>query len=938
MALSQGMLIGSCEIISPLGAGGMGEVWRGRDTKLGRDVAVKALPDEFAYDADRLARFEREAQALAALNHPNLGVIHELKEVGGAKYLILELIEGETLAERINRGPVPVSEALDIALQIARAVGAAHEKGIVHRDLKPANVKITPEGRVKVLDFGLAKIYEATDDPQNVSLSPTFSAQTGVGVILGTAAYMSPEQARGKEVDRRADVWAFGCVVYEMLTGRQTFPDGETMTDTLANVLVHEPDLNALPASTPPKVRALVERCLRKDERRRIRDMGDVRIAIEEALSDSAASAAARAIPVASRRREVVFGALAVVFLAATTGLAARWFLRAEPAARPVRLELPVSVGMTNSFYLSPDGRKVAFVTSSLAPARIWVRALDGAAAQPIPSTEGITAPGPSYQAGNLGHNNALFWSADSQYIGFVAEGKLKKVSAAGGPAQVLATLPASGNYFGTWSSEGVILLASDAVAGGPLLRVSAAGGQPAPATELDASRKEQSHRFPHFLPDGRHYLYLSTTSDARDNRVVYVGSLDSSEPHPLEGIAAEVKYSSGHLVFIRDGALMAQPFDIERRVLSGDAFPVADRFAPPGAVTWSFSVSTTGMLAYRAVVDGATVTNTMELSWYDRKGSRLGPAGAEAEYIDPELSPDGKFVAFARGSPADIWTLDIEKGVTSKWTTDAAADLNPRWSPDGKTLAFDSTRDGAANLYMRAVGVTGADRLVLKTDAAKTLSDWSRDGKYLAYVSNNDVWALPLSPDPKTGVSAEAFAKADTSTVASAKVELTPIQVTKTSFIEKLPRISPDSRWIAYVSNKSGQTEVYVQSFPEPGIEQQVSTGVIEGGAIGGGQLRWTRDGTELYYYTTQPQRFMRVAIKPAGTSLNAAAPALLFPHPAPRVPFSSVFSVTTDGRFLIPASPMATGVGNVAAPAATAHPAAQAPVTLIVNWAARK
>ena len=924
MPLTVGTRLGDYEVLSALGAGGMGEVYRARDTKLGREVAVKALPEEFAYDADRLARFEREAQILAALNHPNLAIIHELKDVEGAKYLILELIEGETLADRIDRGPVPINDALDIALQIANALGAAHDKGIVHRDLKPANVKITPEGRVKVLDFGLAKIYESPDAQENLSYSPTLTGgQTLAGVILGTAAYMSPEQARGKEVDRRADVWAFGCVLYEMLTGRQTFPNGETLSDTLAGILVREPDVQALPAATPPKIRALVERCLRKNERRRLRDIGDARIAIEEARSELTASAVAAVRPPDSRRRELVFGALAAVFLVTATGLAARLFLQAAPAVRVVRFESPTPVGVPNSFYLSPDGRKLAFVSSSLAPARIWVRSIDSATAQPIPSTEGIGAPAPFYNGGNFGQNNGLFWSADSQSIGFVAEGKLKKVAAAGGPAQVLASLPASVNCFGTWNADGVILLASDAVAGGPLLRVSAGGGQLAPATELDKSKKEQSHRFPHFLPDGRHFLYLATGSDARD-RVVYVASLDSKDQHPLQGIAAEVKYTSGHLVFIRDGALMAQPFDLKRLELAGEAFPIADRFAPPTSLTWSFSVSLNGMLAYRASADNAPAAATMELVWYDKKAARLSVAGADGEYLDPELSPDGKLVAFARGTPADIWTLDVEKGVSSKWTTDAAADLNPRWSPDGKTLAFDSTRDGVANLYLRTIGVTGVDRLLFKSADGKTLSDWSRDGKYLAYVSNNDVWALPL---PGNQVAGDVKAG-----------ELKPIQVTKTSFVERLPRISPDSRWIAYLSNKSGQEELYVQSFPEPGIEQQVSIGTAAGRAIGGVQLRWSRDGKELYYFTAQPPRIMVVSIKPAGSSLNAAAPVLLFRHPGGNISgaLSGIFSVTTDERFLLTVAP-----GGAAAVAGTplitaSNPAAALPITVIVNWAA--
>lgn len=365
--------------------------------------------------------------------------------------------------------------------------------------------------------------------------------------------------------------------------------------------------------------------------------MGDVRIALEEALSDSAATAAVRAVDVTSRRRELAFGSLALLFLLTSATLAAALLLRTEPERRMVQLELPTPIAMVNSFYLSPDGSKVAFLTTMQAPPRIWVRSLDAATAQPIPSTEGMTAAVAFWSAGNLGQNNAMFWSADSQNLAFVAEGKLKKVAAAGGPAQVLATMPASASFFGTWGAQDVILVASDAVGGGPLLRVPASGGELTPATELDTSRKEQSHRFPHFLPDGRHFLYVATGADARD-RVAYVGSLDSQERHPLEGIAAEVKYSAGHLVFIRDGALMAQPFDLDRRVLSGNAFAIADRFAHPSALTWSFSVSTTGILAYRASIGNPTALPSMELAWFDRSGTRLGLAGAEANSGDEDF------------------------------------------------------------------------------------------------------------------------------------------------------------------------------------------------------------------------------------------------------------------------------------------------------------
>jgi Tol biopolymer transport system component len=903
MALAPGTHLGSYEIVELIGAGGMGEVYRARDTKLGRQVAVKALPEVFAQNPERLARFEREAQVLGGLKHPNIAVIHELKELGGARYLILELVEGDTLAALIAGGPMPFADAASIARQIADAVEAAHDRGVVHRDLKPANIKVTPDGRVKVLDFGLAKISDVSDTSQRFSRSPTLSALNTVsGVMLGTAAYMSPEQVRGRGVDRRADVWAFGCVVFEMLAGRKAFAQGETVSDTLAGILAREPDWTALPSDTPPRIRTLLERCLRKDPARRLQDIGNARIELEEMHGESEAAAVATVRAVQpSRRREGLLGTAALFFFVTTAALAAGLVFapRQESPVRRFEAVLPANLAVDGGLYLSPDGLKLAYVGSQ--PQRIWVRALDAAAADAIPSTEGLTG-------------KTVFWSQDSQHIGFFAEGKVKRVAATGGPAQVLGSFPGGGTYFGTWSGSDVILIGNDASPGGPLLRVAAGGGDPSPASELDKSKNETSHRFPQFLPDGRHYLFLATGTDARD-RTVYVGDLSSKERRRLPGIAAEAKYSSsGHLVFIRDGALMAQPFDAKRLDLSGNPFPVADPFAPAGALTYPFSLSMTGMLTYRTRETAGTggVGGNSLLVWYAARGGRLDAATTEGDFRGPELSPDGKHVAFARGGPADIWVLDIQNARTDRLTSHPADDDNPRWSPDGKTIAFSSARDGSSNLYRRAVNAVGDDELLLKTESAKTLSDWTRDGRYLVYVSDNDIWALPLSKDAKAG-------------------ELKPIQVTKTPFVEMTPRISPDGRWVAYASNEPGEYRIYVQSFPEPGFKQLVST-------AGGVEPRWSRDGKELFYYTGGLYPYngpgavvMGVSIAAAGASLNVSAPSVRAPR---GIPGQLSYSVAPDGRFLLQTVIGGLGRGLGSRPVGTNR---EFPViTFISNWAA--
>jgi eukaryotic-like serine/threonine-protein kinase len=885
MGLSQGMRLGSCEVIELLGTGGMGEVYRGRDMQLGRDVAIKALPDAFAHDADRLARFEREAQVLATLNHPNLAVIHELKEVAGAKYLILELVEGETLTERIARGPMPLDEALDVAKQIAEALEAAHEKGIIHRDLKPANVKITPQGRVKVLDFGLAKIYESAAIAPTLSNSPTLSAlQTMGGVILGTAAYMSPEQARGKAVDRRADVWAFGCLLYEMLSDRQTFSNEETVSDTLAGVLRSEPDWSALPTATPPKIRALLQHCLRKDPRRRWSDMAVVRIEIEEAQSEPAT--AQPAAIVSSRRREYVWAAIALVFVATTIAIAARHFLERAPEAPTVRFDVFIpeaDVTSVGEIHLSPDGRKLAFAGRSGTKNLIWIRPLDSSSAESLPSSEGV---------------KQFFWSADSQQIGFFTTTQLKRIAASGGPATVICNLPAandrpSGGAAGSWNSDGVILFGRATQAGEqtrPILRVSAAGGQQAPETEVDTKRNEV-HAFPNFLPDGRHYFYLSIGGpiSARAG-AAYIGTLGSKERHALPGIVSSATYSSGHMIFIREGALLAQPFDINRLEPTGDPVTLVDTFAGLGQLFGPFSVSRTGTLAYRVAADPSTNTRFV---WFDRAGKQLAVAGPPGEYGQPDLSPDGRSVAFQRGNPAYIWVLDLERNVSTRITSNPGRDTSPVWSPDSRKIAFDSIRESrnGRSLFEREVDVVGEDKLLLKIDGVRNMSDWSGDGRYLVYEGGNDIWALPypVSSDTK------------------------PVRITETPFTESAPKVSPDGRWIAYESNESGGLpEIYIQSFPQPGFKKQAST-------KGGIQPNWGHDGKELFYIAPD-STLMAVSIKATASSMQLGVPTTLFKADVLGRGNRQNYNVAANGRFLfnIPVTEQAS-----------------APITVILNWA---
>ena len=889
-----GKTIGPYQVVAKLGEGGMGEVYRATDSNLKRQVALKVLPDSVAGDAERLARFQREAEVLAALNHPHIAAIYGLERSGSTTALVMELVEGEDLSQRIARGAIPLDEALPIAKQIAEALEAAHEQGIIHRDLKPANIKVRADGTVKVLDFGLAKALEpaAASTPAAMN-SPTITtpAMTQAGMILGTAAYMAPEQARGKSVDKRADIWAFGCVVYEMLTGQRAFA-GDEMSDVLAAVLRQALDWSVLPAATPSRVRRLLVRCLERDARMRLRDIGEARVEIDKTIAgvgdDAAGSQTTQpATSSGPRRRLAWMVTAAAVLVAAALAVPAVRYLRETPTAAAPETRLEIATPATSdvvSFALSPDGRQIAFVASGDGTSRLWVRPLDTTAAQPLAGTDGASFP---------------FWSPDSRSIAFFADSKLKRLDLSGGAPQTLAPAPAGRG--GAWSADGVILFATSNR--GPLSRVPAGGGDVVPVTTLGAG--QSSHRFPHFLPGGRQFLYY--VRGAEETAGIYLGALDATAVTRVTAAdtagaytppgpgPAEASSEGGWLLFGRQGTLVARRFDATRGALSGDPVIVADALAIDATLNvGAFSVSATGLVTYRA---GGGARN--QLTWFDRAGQALGTLGApDATQLDPTLSPDGRQVAVWRvaQSNTDIWLIDAAR--TTRFTFDPAADLYPVWSPDGRRLVFSRlVRAGILDLYQKPANGGGAEALLLASPETKAATSWSADGRSLLYSAQspntaNDVWVLPMAGDPK------------------------PWPFLNSTFTEATSAYSRDGQWVAYQSDESGRYEIYVRPFPGPGGQWQVST-------AGGKDPRWRPDGQELYYIAPDG-RLMAAPIASSGTALQPGLPTALFqPRIAlggtPNISARQQYDVAPDGRFLI----------NVNADEGTA-----APITVITNW----
>jgi len=899
MAITAGTRIGPYEVMSRIGEGGMGIVYRAHDTQLQRSVALKVLPDHFAEDKDRLERFQREAQLLASLNHPNIAHIYGLERTGGAGCIVMELVEGETLAERIQRGPIPIDEAVQIARQITDALEAAHTQGIVHRDLKPANIKLTPDGKVKVLDFGLAKALSAGPemDPSN---SPTVLSGSLPGVVMGTAAYMSPEQARGKPVDARTDIWAFGCVLYEMLAGQHAF-DGETATDIVAKIVQSEPLWDRLPADAPSSIRTLLKIALSKDPKQRLQHVGDFRVLLNHTFVQEAPKATLR--PTRNGRAWLVRAVVALAFLA-TLLPATLYFLQVPQQPSEIRFEMPVPGIINSSMRVSPDGQRVAYVAITNGKREVWVRPIGAGSAQPLPGTENA-------------ENHLLGWAPDSRRLGFFANGQLKKIDVTGGsPLSIAQSVVATP---GAWNSNGDILFSSLIGSSAPVIvRVSDSGGQVTAITTLDLSAKEAGHYAPVFLPDGRRFLYGRSTAAANSQLeiVLYAGSLESKSKTRLRSLATYdmngpngmwspwVYVSPGYLLALINGTLIAEPIKADGTFTGGKAVRLADNVA-------GFSASD-NLLLYRHGV--AAQQNALDrLVWFDRSGKQEGSTGDPAVYLNVALSPDGRRAVAARGIPnADLWVIDLDRGGQDRLTSNSGLDFQPVWAPDGREIAFTSQGgipDHAPDLYRRSSISVAGDTLLFRADIPNEASfpeDWSRaDGKTIVFGRQPgpdsptiNIWYMTL-PDGKPRPYLESQSR------------------------KYQAQLSPDGRWLAYTTDESGNAQIVVQSFPDPKKAKVVVT------PNGGTEPRWRRDGRELFYIGLDG-RLMAVPVK-SGDTFERGTETALFQTPLATgvVQGSFRYDVNADGkRFLMISRNAAAGASQASVGDST--------LTAVVNWTA--
>jgi serine/threonine protein kinase/Tol biopolymer transport system component len=897
MAIAVGTRFNHYEILAPLGAGGMGEVYRARDPRLNRDVAIKILPADFANDAGRLRRFEQEALATSALNHPNILTVYDIGNAsdgnGAAPFIVMELLEGEELRAQLQQGGISPRRAIDYARQVTSGLAAAHAKGVVHRDLKPENLFVTSDGRVKILDFGLAKLRQPK--PGNVDTdAPTQKQITDPGTVMGTVGYMSPEQVRGQETDHRSDIFAFGVILYEMLMGQRPF-GGESAVEVMNAILKEDPpELGETNHKIPPALDKIVRRCLEKKLEMRFHSAHDLGFALDTLTSPSGArQESITALPAPTESSPApgkagLFGSARMAWASAALALLA--FLAALPfAVSDLRRTPPPEGGamrftiapppperttnLVRGAFVSPDGRNVLFIAVTEGRRQLWLRPLSGLTAQPIAGTEGITAH--------------PFWSPDSRSIGFIAGDKLKRVEAAGGTVQTICDVPGNSRG-GAWARDGTIIFYGYAV----IYRVSVSGGEPKPAVTFGGGRPTDVLIRPHFLPDGHHFLhYGGATQEAG----IYVASVDGKVSKHLLAADSDGIYAAsgvqepnkGWLLFLRNGALLAQPFDAYQLSLTGEAFPIADQVEPG-----SFSASDTGILVYGA----RNTYQNVQLGWLDRTGKPLEFIGATGFALFPQLSPDGKRVAVMRldskTGRSDISIIDLVRNTESRLTFDPADDAYPVWSPDGSQIAWWSNRGQKNQIYRKAASGVGQEESLLQSDVNISPGHWSADGKFLLYVRSDpktfgDLWLLPLEGERK------------------------PFPFSQTQFREFAPKFSPTGAHIAYQSDESGRIEIWVQTFPAGG-KWQVSTG--------GGQLpQWRNDGKELFYISPD-RKLMGVEVKP-GAAFEASLPKVLFDLAAAKVQ-RDAFTVTADGqRFLFPRQ---------------LREETSVPFTVVVNWMA--
>jgi serine/threonine-protein kinase len=898
MLLQAGTRLGPYEIVAPIGAGGMGEVYRARDTKLARDVALKILPDAFVSDADRVARFEREAQLLAALNHPNIAAIYGLDESGPTKFLVLELVEGESLDARLKpRGPTaaastagargfsrafPIDEALAIAQQILDALEAAHEKGIIHRDLKPANIMVTPEGQVKVLDFGLAKALEPAGRPE-LSHSPTLTfAATQAGVILGSAAYMSPEQAKGRAADKRSDVWGFGCVLYEMLTGRRAF-DGEDVSDVLATVLKSEPDWTAFHEDVPPRIVDVIRKCLAKDRKQRIPDVSVIRFLLNEPPT-AATPAVSAAVPPPTRSiTRFLAGSVALVALAAAAGAAVTWWRMRTPPPTPVRFTLspgstPLAPSVDRMIAISPDSRHLVYVTGTPPDTQMIVRAIDQL--EPV-TLRGVTSPRwPSI-------------SPDSKWIAFFTPGELKKVAMSGGPPITVTTITAPGRGV-TWRDDNTIVFATVGGTSG-LLSVPAGGGETKVLSKPDTEHGELDHRFPSALPGGRAILFTISAASV-ENAQIGVLDLRSGERKILVRGGTDARYvATGHLLYAAAGSLRAVRFDPVRLEVLSEPVALVDALLtkPTGAA--DFDVSSDGTLVY---VPGGVVPQgqlggvnaARSLVWVDRQGREEPIKAPPRAYLYPRMSPDGTRIAIdIRDQENDIWIWDIAHENLRRLTLNPAADLLPLWTPDNKRIVFGSPRaSGTPNLYIRAADGTGGDTRISTSAVAQFATSITPDGKQIIVRSTAPKGDFDLDIVP---LDAQGQAR----------------PLIHTEFSEGNAELSPDGRWLAYESAESTQAQIYVQPFPD------LNAGRWQISSAGGTKPLWARSGRELFYISSDGY-LMTVPVQ-ATTTFTFGNPVKLLNTRYLYGPALRTYDVTPDGkRFLMIKEPQGVGTGGPA------------------------